>query len=350
MLRVTVPQPGVVLGSRYRLVQHLGRGGMAEVWRGFDERMQRSVAIKIFNDDLDDTVSVARQQAEIRALSDLSHPNLVAFLDARHVGDGAEHSGDPAYLVMEFVAGPTLAQRLTLGPLSVGEVGEIARGVAAALAAAHSHGMVHRDVKPANILLARDGSGRLVPKLSDFGIAHRLGSGRITRTSMVVGTAAYLSPEQARGGTIGPPTDVYALGLVLLEALTGHRTYDGAPLEAAAARLLRPPAIPATLPAPWPSLLAAMTRLDPTARPSASVVLGVLEGRAQVPVRSIPPPPAVATAPPARVPAYSPAAVPSAATKPARRRNRRISGLAALITIMAFVALSAFAVAVLTSH
>src|SRR4029453_7469923 len=99
------------------------------------------------------------------------------------------------------------------------------------------------------------------------------------------GTAAYLSPEQARGGTIGPPTDVYALGLVVLEALTGRRAYDGAPLEAAAARLLRGPAIPESLPAPGPSLLAAMTQLDPTARPSASVVLGVLEGRARVPLR-----------------------------------------------------------------
>jgi eukaryotic-like serine/threonine-protein kinase len=311
--------------------------------------MQRPVAIKVFNDDLDDPASVARQQAEIRALSDLSHPNLVAFLDARHVGEAAER-GDPSYLVMEFVAGPTLAQRLTHGPLSVGEVGEIARGVAAALAAAHSHGMVHRDVKPANILLARDGSGRLLPKLSDFGIAHRLGSGRITRTSMVVGTAAYLSPEQARGGTIGPPTDVYALGLVLLEALTGRRTYDGAPLEAAAARLLRPPGIPVALPAPWPSLLSAMTQLDPTARPSASVVVGVLEGRAQVPVRSIPPRPSVTAAPLVPIPAYRRTVEPTEPPKPAPRRHRRVSGLAALITVMAFVALGAFAVAVLTSH
>jgi eukaryotic-like serine/threonine-protein kinase len=350
VLRATVPQPGVVLGNRYRLIQQLGRGGMAEVWRGFDARMQRPVAIKVFNDDLDDSVSVARQLAEIRALADLSHPNLVAFLDARHVGDGMEKSGDPAYLVMEFVEGPTLAQRLTLGPLSVGEVGEIARGVAAALAAAHSHGMVHRDVKPANILLAREGSGRLVPKLSDFGIAHRLGSGRITRTSMVVGTAAYLSPEQARGGTIGPATDVYALGLVLLEALTGRRTYDGPPLEAAAARLHRPPGIPATLPAPWPSLLAAMTQLDPTTRPSASVVLGVLEGRAQVPVRSVPARPVVTVAPPVRTPAYRPAERPAEPPKRARRRHRRVSGLAALITVMTFIALAAFAVAVLTSH
>ena len=350
MLHVTVPRPGVVLGNRYRLIQQLGRGGMAQVWRGFDERMQRPVAIKVFDDDLDDPASVARQRAEIRALSDLSHPNLVAFLDARHVGDGVEGSGEPAYLVMEFVEGPTLAQRLTLGSPSVGEVGEIARGIAAALAAAHSHGMVHRDVKPANILLARDAAGRLVPKLSDFGIAHRLGSGRITRTSMVVGTAAYLSPEQARGGTIGPPTDVYALGLVLLEALTGRRVYDGAPLEAAAARLHHAPGIPATLPAPWPSLLTAMTQLDPTSRPSASVVLGVLEGRARVPVRPVPVPPAVRIAPPVPTPPYRPVTTPSQPPRPARRRNRRLSGLAALITIMMFIALAAFAVAILTSH
>jgi serine/threonine protein kinase len=343
----------VVLSNRYRLIQQLGRGGMAQVWRGFDERMQRPVAIKVFDDDLDDPASVARQRAEIRALSDLSHPNLVAFLDARHVGEGVENGGEPAYLVMELVEGPTLAQRLTLGPLSVGQVGEIARGVAAALAAAHSRGMVHRDVKPANILLARGAAGRLVPKLSDFGIAHRLGSGRITRTSMVVGTAAYLSPEQARGGTIGPPTDVYALGLVVLEALTGRRAYDGAPLEAAAARLLRAPAIPESLPAPWPSLLAAMTQLDPTARPSASVVLGVLEGRARVPLRSAPARPVVAVASPAGPTAYRPVpnvSRPSEPPRQTRRRNRRVSWLAALITVMAFVAIGAFVVAVLTSR
>ncbi len=337
---------------------------MAEVWRGLDERLDRIVAVKIFDDEIDDPVALTRQQAETRALSELDHPNLVAFLDARHgpAPGGATHSDTGhAYLVMELVEGPTLAQRLTSGPLRVAEAKDIAAGIAGALAAAHSRGLVHRDVKPANILLGKDETGRIVPKLSDFGIAQRLGAGRITKTRMVVGTAAYLSPEQARGADVGPATDVYALGLVMLEALTGHREFDGPPLQAAAARLHRNPRVPAELPAPWPQLLTAMTQLDPPSRPSASVVLGVLEGRARVPVRrNVPaPPPAAltsqiplsATAPATAVrPGVPPPRpLPLAAPPPASRRSGT-NWLPIVILVVVAIAAAALVVAILAGR
>lgn len=329
---------------------------MAEVWRGLDERLDRVVAVKIFDDDIDDPVALTRQQAETRALSELNHPNLVAFLDARHgpAPGGATHSDiGHAYLVMELVEGPTLAQRLTKGPLTAAEAKDIARGIAGALAAAHSRGLVHRDVKPANILLGKDETGRTVPKLSDFGIAQRLGAGRITKTKMVVGTAAYLSPEQARGGEVGPATDVYAFGLVMLEALTGHREFDGPPLQSAAARLHRNPRVPANLPPPWPQLLTAMTQLDPPSRPSASVVLGVLEGRARVPVRrNVVPPqggtsaaPANATAPATALrPPVPPRPVPLPLPPPPRRA--RTNWLPVVILVVAVIAAAALIVAI----
>lgn len=332
---------------------------MAEVWRGLDERLDRIVAVKIFDDDIDDPVALTRQQAETRALSELDHPNLVAFLDARHgpAPGGATHSDiGHAYLVMELVEGPTLAQRLTKGPLSAAEAKDIARGVAGALAAAHSRGLVHRDVKPANILLGKDETGRTVPKLSDFGIAQRLGAGRITKTKMVVGTAAYLSPEQARGGEVGPATDVYALGLVMLEALTGHREFDGPPLQSAAARLQRNPRVPANLPPPWPQLLIAMTQLDPPSRPSASVVLGVLEGRARVPARrNVVPPggtsavPVSATAPATalRTPAPLPRPVPLPLLPPPPPRRAETNWLPVVILVVAVIAAAALIVAIL---
>jgi serine/threonine protein kinase len=196
----------------------------------------------------------------------LSHPSLVQVYDA-----GTDASGRP-WVVMEFIQGETLADALKRGPLPLGQVCEIGIAVAEALDHVHAMGLVHRDVKPANVLLKTGGGA----KLTDFGIARLVDAARVTSTGLMVGTASYLAPEQVAGEPVGPATDVYALGLLLLEAITGSREYDGPVVEAAMARLHRDPVLPLSLPAGWSSLLTAMTTRHPADRPSAAEVAGVL--------------------------------------------------------------------------
>ena len=257
-------------GGRYVLGPVLGRGGMADVRRATDTVLHRQVAVKIFRDDLDEA-SAERARAEMRTLASLTHPGLVAIHDA---GTGPEVDGyAQPYLVMELVEGPTLAASCLNGSLSVDGVRQIGVELALALAHVHAQGVVHRDVKPANILLSPVGA-----KLADFGIARIVDGARHTATGLTLGTAPYLAPEQVTGGPVGPPADVYALGLVLLECLTGRREYVGTEVEAAVARLHRQPEIPSTLPAPLPGLLRSMTALDPAARPTAARVAVTLTG------------------------------------------------------------------------
>jgi serine/threonine protein kinase len=246
------------LGDRYGVEELLGRGGSADVYRAHDDVLDRPVAVKV----LRDVRSEERFRAEARTLARLAHPGLVTVLDAG-VSDGLP------WLVMELVVGSTLADRCRDRPLASAEVSQLGRRVADALAHVHRNGLVHRDVKPGNVLLADD--GRVL--LTDFGIARLLdGAERLTETGLTMGTAAYLAPEQVRGETLTPAVDVYALGLVLLEALTGRRAFPGATAESALARLTRPPTIPAELPVGWRDLLAAMTALAPADRPSADRV------------------------------------------------------------------------------
>jgi serine/threonine protein kinase len=270
------PATGWVLGGRYRVEQRVGSGGMAEVFRAHDELLDRDVAVKVFRSLLDDpdgsTNGEARRELELQALAQLNHPNLITLYDGYVGGDG------PAYLVLEFVDGPDLSSRLADGPLPEPLVREVGAQLADALAYVHAHGLVHRDVKPANILLGGDGSGRVRARLSDFGIVRMIGRPQVTSVNLTIGTAYYLAPEQARGSAVGPPADVYALGLVLLEALTGERAFAGPMHEALAARLTGAPPIPDGLPAPWPALLAAMTATDPADRPDAATVARQLDG------------------------------------------------------------------------
>ena len=245
-----------VINGRYRLVGLLGRGGTAEVWRAEDEALDRHVALKLVTVPTDD--SAARAGEEARLLARLSHPSLVPVYDA-----GTDDRGHP-WVVMELVEGETLADTIRRGRVSSPRTAEIGRSVAEALAYVHAQGLVHRDVKPANVLIGNDGRVRL----TDFGIARLVDSARVTSTGMMVGTASYLAPEQVAGQTVGSPADVYALGLVLLECLTGSREYQGNTVEVALARLQRPPEVPRTLPAGWPGLLQAMTAREPEHRPT----------------------------------------------------------------------------------
>ena len=255
-----------MLLERYELHDRLGRGGMATVYRATDLRLDREVAVKLFAPGT--AVEDARRHTEATMLARLSHPHLVALHDAHLAADG---DTTPSFLVMELVDGEDLRSRLERGPLPPDEAVEVTVGIAEALVVVHEAGMVHRDLKPGNILLAESSvpGGRPVVKLADFGIAHLIGSERITTIGTVIGTAGYLSPEQVFGGEPGPAADIYSLGLLTLETLTGVREYPGTPVEAVAARAARDPRIPASLPEDWRGLLAAMTARDPALRPTA---------------------------------------------------------------------------------
>lgn len=270
--------------GRYRLGRILGEGGYARVYEAVDTALGRTVALKVMTGDGADPADAARVRSEIRLLASLSHPSLVTLYDARL-------ASTPTYLSMELIAGPTLTDVIRRGPVSTADAARYGREIAEALSVVHSRGIVHRDVKPSNILLrppAHAGE-RARATLADFGIAALAGATRVTRADTVVGTAAYLSPEQARGMTASPASDVYALGLVLLEALTGRRPFGGrTPHEALAARLVSPPEIPDDLPHPWRALLARMTAIDPAERPDAAE-LGA-EFRS-LPADSVPPAP-----------------------------------------------------------
>lgn len=261
----------LLLDGRYALNDVIGQGGMARVHHATDRLLNRDVAVKVLDSGAEDPSFPARFQAEARTLASLSHPHLVTLLDA-----GLDQGR--RYIVLELVEGGTLRDLIRQGAVDSETVAEIGRGIADALAHAHAAGIVHRDVKPANVLLGANG-----PKLADFGIARLLHENTShTATGLMLGTAAYLSPEQVRGEGATTSSDVYALGLVLLEALTGERLYDGTPVEAAVARLSKEPDIPEHLDARWHRVLRAMTALDAADRPDAAEaarLLGELTGR-----------------------------------------------------------------------
>ena len=268
----THSEAGVVLGERYELGAVLGRGGAADVFRATDRLLSREVAVKLLRESAESETDRLRFTSEATMLAGLNHPGLVTVLDA---GITVERP----YLVMELVEGETLSQAGARAPLGSARAAEVGRQLAEALAYAHERGVVHRDVKPGNVLLGADGR----VKLADFGIARLIGDTvRHTQTGHAIGTPAYLSPEQVRGDAVTTAADVYSLGLALLEALTGERAYAGSPTEAALARLSRPPDVPSTLPSPWRTLLTAMTRTEPADRPTAEAVAGELAGELAV--------------------------------------------------------------------
>lgn len=256
--------PTTVGGGRYTLGDLIGRGGAAEVFIARDELLGRDVAVKLFPAGVGEA-DESRRQREVQTLAGMNHPGLVTIYD---VGQ----TDSRAYFVMQLIEGESLADRIRSGPLALGDVVALGAALADALTYVHRHGVVHRDIKPGNVLL--DGEGR--PHLSDFGIAVLADATNITATGMVIGTASYLSPEQVRGQQVGPASDVYALGLVLLECITARREYPGNALEAAVARLHRAPDVPPDLPGPLGSLIVAMTRDEPGERPTTEQVVGEL--------------------------------------------------------------------------
>ncbi|WP_226762007.1 serine/threonine-protein kinase, partial [Arthrobacter sp. SO3] len=299
-----------LLGGRYRLGEVIGRGGMASVYSAKDMNLGRDVALKLFAPQSADPDELRRQEAEIELLATLNHPSLVTLFDA---GTDSRIAEEPRpFLTMELVDGQDLRARIRHSPLPLDEIAVIGAGVSDALAYVHSLGIIHRDIKPANILLVPVRPGEpLRPKLTDFGIARLVDGTRLTATGTMVGTAAYLSPEQSRGADLGPASDIYSLGLVLLECIKGDVEYPGSAVESAVARLHRAPAIPGSVPAEWAQLLRAMTALDPLDRPSAAD-LEVALRHALVSPASLPGLLAeertrVLPAPPARPPRPSPA-------------------------------------------
>ena len=204
--------PGRLIGGRYRLESVLGRGGMAEVWRAVDERLGRPVAVKVLDREAADSVAMRRFEREAQAIARLTHPNVVAVYDV-----GVEL--DTAYLVMELVDGGPLSGLLATGPMAVDDAVRMAAQVCDALQAAHDAGVVHRDIKPDNILVTPAG----VVKVLDFGIARvvQAAGPRLTGAAVAMGTGAFMAPEQAAGGPVDARTDLYALGCVLYAMLTG---------------------------------------------------------------------------------------------------------------------------------
>ncbi|MDT4915724.1 MAG: eukaryotic-like serine/threonine-protein kinase, partial [Pseudonocardiales bacterium] len=211
-----------LVANRYEIQELLGRGSMGAVYCARDVVLERDVALKLFPAEAADPQQAVRYEQEARVLARLSHPGLVTVYDA---GIDATLADAPRpYLVMELVRGPTLADRLRDGALPPEQVAAVAAQLASALAHIHRREVVHRDVKPANILLrdAEDGSRYPAATLTDFGIARLIDGTRITMTGYTLGTANYLSPEQLNGGEVAAASDIYSLGLVLLECLTGE--------------------------------------------------------------------------------------------------------------------------------
>lgn len=248
---------GQLIDERYRVGDVVGRGAMSEVYRAEDERLGRTVAIKALRPGVTDR---DRFEEETALLCSFDHPNLVRLHDA------GEHEGTP-YLVLNLLD-RTLADELRAGPLPPDRVARIGSETASALHYLHDRGVVHRDIKPSNLLLRADGTACV----ADLGAALSVDGPRLTATGMTIGTPMYLAPEQATGEDVTSAADIYSLGLVLLEAVTGAPAFVGNQQETLAARLTRSPLVPPEVPSALRSALESMVAVDPSHRPTAAEV------------------------------------------------------------------------------
>jgi eukaryotic-like serine/threonine-protein kinase len=244
-----------LLDGRYCLEEEIGAGGFCEVWRGTDTALTRPVAVKLLQAGYAHQPEArARFKAEARHAGGLSHQNIARVYDY-----GEPARGRP-YLVMELIEGPSLARVLASGPLDAARTMDVVAQVAAGLQAAHSAGLVHRDIKPGNILFTPEGTVRI----TDFGISYAVGSAPLTATGTVMGTPGYLAPERVEGAEAGPASDLYALGIVAYECLAGSRPFSGGALEVAIAHRDRPlPPLPASVPAEVVVFVMMLTAKDP---------------------------------------------------------------------------------------
>ena len=277
--------PGLLLSDRYRLTQRIAIGGMGEVWAADDTRLARGIAVKVLRSELtSDPEFVDRFRAEARITASLNHSGIAAVYDYGEVASIAGGPRDTAYLVMELVIGEPLSAVLArTGRLSVPRTLDVLEQSGRALQVAHARALVHRDIKPGNILITPTGQ----VKITDFGIAKVASQVPITRGGLVMGTAQYLSPEQASGDKSFPPSDVYSLGVVAYECLAGARPFRGEnPLAVALAHVRdEPPPLPPDIP---PSVAALVMRML-AKNPARRFPDGVSVARAVVAVRGVGP-------------------------------------------------------------
>lgn len=320
-----------LLAGRYRRLSVLGVGGMAKVYLAEDERLGRRVAVKRLHADSPEDAAL-RLEREAKLGASLNHPNLVSVYDV-------VSEGESVLIVMEYVEGETLQEAIRHGPVAANRVARLVEDVAAGLDHAHSHGVVHRDVKPANILVRRDG----MAKLADLGIASAAERTSITRSGIVLGTASYMAPEQLDGGTAGPRTDVYALAAVAYEALAGEKARTGRnPVEVAHEIVNGPPRDLRELwreapPAAADVLTRGMAR-DPADRPpSAGALARELEQGLGRRPRVVP------TAATAATRAVPPIATPPLLDRSSVRRQRRWVPAAIAAALLAVLAIAGIA-------
>lgn len=257
---------GQLIHSRYRLDHRLAQGGMGEVWKGYDIQLNKVVAIKALRGDVKDVeAKLRRLRMEAHNSANLAHPNIAALFDYY------EHDGI-GFLIMEYVPSDSLADLYRKeGAMNPLELLPILVQVARGLYVAHSHGVIHRDVKPANIMVSEDGE----VKITDFGVSYSTNQAQITQDGMVVGTAQYISPEQAQGKQATPQSDIYSLGVVAYEGLCGHRPFTGAtPVDIAAAHVNDAvPPLPDTVDVQLNQFVMSMLAKDPRDRPKDALVV-----------------------------------------------------------------------------
>jgi serine/threonine-protein kinase len=267
-----VTRSGLILDDRYRLDERIAAGGVGQVWRATDLLLERAVAVKVLRPEYSDhPETLDRFRKEARNAGALSNPHVAQVYDYGLSGP----NGSP-YLVMEYVDGPSLADILVVDPIDPVRALDVIAQAAEGLAAAHKAGVIHRDIKPGNILISSEGR----VKVTDFGIAHAAGQAPVTGPGLVMGTTQYMAPERIAGNPGSAASDLYALGIVLHECLTGVPPHDGTAAEVMAAHLYLPlPPLPADVPPEFDHLVARLTAKDPAKRISDARELADLAAR-----------------------------------------------------------------------